>query len=343
MKAVLFNKPGGPEKLTHGDLPEPIAGAGEITIRVAACALNHLDLWVLSGLPAYKISLPHVLGSDVAGLVEETGPGVTGFHRGDAVVMDPLISCGKCEWCGKGMDNRSADRSVLGAGPFWGGYGEVVKAPARNAVKIPPNLSMEEAAAIPVTGLTSWHMLVSQANVQPDQTVLVLGAGSGIGTASISIAKSRGARVIATASSQVKRDKAMALGAEAVFNHSEPHLSAKVREFTGHRGVDVVVEHVGPASFKESLMSLATGGTLVTCGATTGPEAAVELRYIFSKELTIKGAYIGTSAEFRDLVAEFAAGRLKSTIDSVFPVSDARKALEHLVSRESFGKIILRH
>ena len=343
MKAVLFHKSGGPEQLTYEEKPDPIAGPGEITIRVACCALNHLDLWVLQGSPAYKISFPHVLGADVSGLVEDIGDGVTEFSKGEAVVIDPLVSCGKCEWCGRGMDNRCVVRSLLGAGPFWGGYSEIVKVPARNVVKVPRNISMEEAAAIPVTFLTSWHMLVSQLNIQNGQTILVLGAGSGIGTASIAIAKSRGARVIATASRKDKQEKALALGADAVFNHTEPNLSGKVMEFTGKRGVDFVVEHIGPASFKESLMSLATGGTLVTCGATTGPETPVELRYIFSKELTIKGAYIGTSTEFRDLIAEFASGRIHATIDSVFPAMEARKALEHLVSRESFGKILLRH
>jgi len=343
MKAVFFHKSGGPEQLSYGELPDPVAGPGELTVRVAACALNHLDLWVLQGIPAYKITLPHVLGADVSGLVEDKGEGVDGFSRGDAVVIDPVISCGKCEWCGRGMDNRCENRHVFGAGPYWGGYGELVRVPARNVVKIPGNLSMEEAAAIPVTFLTAWHMLVTETKIQERQTVLVMGAGSGIGAAAIAIAKSRGARVIATASRKDKQDKALALGAEAVFNHTEPCLSAKVREYTGGRGVDVVVEHVGPASFTESLMSLATGGTMVTCGATTGPEATVDLRHIFSKELTIKGAYLGTSSEFRDLISDFAEGRLHATIDSVFPASDARKALEHMVSRKSFGKIILKH
>jgi len=343
MKALLFNNPGGPEQVVTGELADPIAGAGEITVRVAACGLNHLDLWVLSGLPAYKITLPHVLGSDVAGLVEETGEGVAGFRKGEPVVLDPLVSCGNCEWCGQGLDNRCGARTILGAGPYWGGFGEVVRVPARNVVKLPPRLSLEEASAIPVSFLTSWHMLVSQAKLRQGQTVLVLGAGSGIGTASISIAKSIGARIIATASKAEKREKARALGAEAVLDHTAPHLSAKVRELTGGRGVDLVVEHIGPATFKESILSLATGGTLVTCGATTGPETPLELRYIFSKELTIKGAYLGTSAEFRDLIAEFAAGRLHATIDSVFPVSEAGKALGYLVSRGPFGKIILKH
>jgi NADPH:quinone reductase-like Zn-dependent oxidoreductase len=343
MKAVVFDKEGGPENLYMGDFPAPTPGPGEITIRVAACSINHLDFWVLKRIPAYKTTMPHAMGADVAGLVEDVGEGVTDYRKGDAVVVDPVVSCGNCEWCGKGLDNRCESRHILGAGPLWGGYAEVVKVPARNAVNIPKTISMEEAAAIPVTFLTSWHMLVNQAGVNPEKTVLVLGAGSGIGVASISIARMAGARVIATASSEDKRQKAKALGAESVLDHTEPHLAARIRELTGGRGVDIVVEHIGPVTFKESIMSLAPGGTLVTCGATTGPEAAVELRYLFSKELTVKGAYLGTLAEFNDLMDAFGRKLLRPVIDSVFPVGEAARALAHLESRKSFGKIILKH
>jgi len=343
MKAIVFHKPGGPEQLKSAEYPTPQPGAGEITVRVRACSLNHLDLWVLSGLPAYKISLPHALGCDIAGEVEEIGEGVAGLKKGERVVLYPVESCGKCEWCQAGQENRCVERTVIGAGPRWGGYAEVVRALASSAVKIPENLSFEEAASIPVASLTAWHMLVTLAGLREGQSVLVLGAGGGVGAAALTIARAMKARVFATASREDKRQKAKALGAEAVLDHSVPHLAKQVNDLTGGRGVDVVMENIGPAVFKEAVQSLATGGTLVTCGATSGPEATLQLRYLFSRELTIKGAYIGSSSEFRQVVDAYGSGLLKPVIDSKYPVAEAAKGLARMISRESFGKILLVH
>ncbi len=343
MKAVVFHKPGGPEQLKTAEFPVPQPGPGEITVRVRACALNHLDLWVLSGLPAYKINLPHALGCDIAGEVDELGEGVTGLKKGDRVVLYPVEACGKCEWCKAGQENRCAERTVIGAGPRWGGYSGVVRVPAGNAVAIPAALSFEDAASIPVSSLTAWHMLVTLAGLREGQTVMVMGVGGGVGAAALAIARAMKARVFATASRGDKREKAKTLGADAVLDHSEPHLAKRVRDLTGGRGVDVVVENIGPAVFQETIRSLAAGGTLVTCGATSGPEAPLELRYLFSRELTIRGAYIGPFSEFQQVVGAYGTGMLKPVIDSKFPAGDAAKALGRMLSRESFGKILLVH
>ncbi len=341
MKAVFYNEHGGPEVLKYGELPEPVAGAKEVLVRVRACALNHLDIWIRQGIPGQKIPMPHVPGSDVAGEVAKVGPGVTNVAVGDRVMLQPGISCGQCEKCLAGADNFCRQYTVLGQGVD-GGCAEFVKVPSVNCVKFPESVSFEEAAAFPLVSITAWHMLMTRAQLKTAETVLVLGAGSGVGSAAIQIAKDAGARVIATAGSDAKLAKARELGADEVINHSTQKISDEVKKITERRGVQVVFEHVGQATWVESIRSLEPGGRLVTCGATTGYEGTLDIRYLFTRQLSILGSYMGSKAELFPALELMLRGKLKPVIDTVMPLekcADAHRRIEH---REQFGKVVLR-
>jgi 2-desacetyl-2-hydroxyethyl bacteriochlorophyllide A dehydrogenase len=340
MKAVLFRAHGGPDKLSYEDLPTPTIGSEDVLVRVKACALNHLDLWVRQGNPAYPMPLPHVSGSDVAGVVEQAGNGVEGVVVGQRVFVSPGISCWKCEQCLAGRDNMCHSYSLLGAMTL-GGYAEYVKVPFRNVLPIPENLSFEQAAAFPLVSVTASHMLFALAGLQHGETVLIMGAGGGVGSMAVQMAKLTGARVIATVGSDDKIPKAVILGAEAVLNHAKEKVSERVKLLTEGRGVDVVIEHIGPEVWDSSLESLAKGGRLITCGATTGGDVKLNLRYVFSRQLTIKGSYMGTRAELVKAAELMGQGRLISVIDRTYPLKDARAAQEQMLSRKFFGKIVL--
>jgi NADPH:quinone reductase-like Zn-dependent oxidoreductase len=341
MKGIIFSEHGGPEVLRYAEVPEPEIGADEVLIRVRACALNHLDLWVRRGLPGITIPMPHVPGSDIAGEVARVGEKVSGVRPGERVVLSPGISCGQCVYCLRGDDNLCRQYTLFGY-KVDGGYAEYVASPAVNVIPMPANLSFEEGAAVPLVFLTAWHMLITRAQVKPDETVLVLGAGSGVGSAAIQIAKTVGARVIATAGSEAKLVKARELGADETFLHSIEHWSREVKQLTDRRGVDVVVEHVGDATWQESLASLAVGGRLVTCGATTGYDGKIDLRYLFSRHISILGSYMGSKAELFSVLDLVKRGLVKPVIDTVMPLKEAQEAHERLESREQFGKIVLR-
>lgn len=341
MKAVVFREPGGPEKLNLEECAAPNVGRGDALILVKACGLNHLDAWIIGGSPAYKVSYPMAPGTDVSGVVEAVGEGVTSVKPGDEVIPYPVISCGGCDECKGGHENRCPKRHVVGGGPRWGGYAEWITLPASILIKKPKSLDWTEAASIPVNWLTAWHMLVTLGNLQKGQTVLVMGAGSGVGAAAIGIASHIGARILTTASTPEKRQKGRDLGAEAAFDQTDPDYWKAVKDATHGKGVDVVFEHIGPAVWKGAVQSLAVGGTLVTCGATTGPEATLDLRYVFSKELTIKGAYTGTKRELEEVIGLFGQNKLKAVIDSTFPQAKAAEALTKLLDRKAFGKIVL--
>ncbi len=341
MKAVVFREPGGPEKLTLEEFDTPKPQRGEALILVKACSLNHLDAWIIGGSPAYKVSYPMAPGTDLAGIVEAVGEGVTNVKPGDEVIPYPIISCGICVECKSGNENRCQKRHVVGGGPKWGGYAEWITLPADILIRKPANVDWVQAASIPVNYVTAWRMLATHANLRQGQTVLVMGAGSGVGAAAIGIAKHLGARILTTASTEDKRNRGIALGAEAAFDQTDPEFWKKVKDATGGRGVDVVFEHIGPAVFKAAVQCLATGGTLVTCGATTGPEVSLDLRYVFSRELIVRGAYTGTRRELETVIGLFAEDRLKATIDSTFPHERAAEALQKLLDRKAFGKIVL--
>lgn len=341
MKASVFFEHGGPEKLLYREVPDPVVGFGEVRLQVRACALNHLDLWVLQGIPAYHTTLPHILGSDLSGVVEEVGKGVEGIRTGDPVFVAPGISCFRCDPCLSGQDNLCRQYRIVGAGTD-GGYAEKVVVPARNVLPLPEGLSFEEAAAFPLTFLTAWHMLIDRARLQPGETLLVLAGGSGVGSAAVQIAKVAGARVLATAGTEEKCKRVEALGADEAINDREEDVAAAVKRMTDGRGVDVVFEHVGPSTWERSIQSLVKGGRLVTCGATSGPKVELDLRYLFSRQLTVLGSIMGTRAELMKISRLLAQGRFRPVIDSVFPLSEARAAQKKMADRHLFGKIVLR-
>ncbi len=340
MKAAYFKQHGGPDQVEYGEVPDPQPNTGEVVVQVKACALNHVDLWVLKGGPAYPVQVPHVLGADVAGVVERLGSGVQNLKLGQRVVIAPGSSCAQCERCRSNQENRCDSFSILGA-KSWGGYAEKVKVLARNVMPIPDALSFETAAAFPLTFLTSWHMLITRAGLKAGEKVIVIGASSGIGSAAIQIAKLQGADVLATVTADEKMAAARNLGADAVVNSSKESIAHVARAWTQKRGVDVVFEHVGPATWDQSVGSLAPGGRLVTCGATTGPEVKMELRYIFSRELSILGARMGVRSELDELLKLVIAQKLKPVIAKTFPLAAARAALEYMDQRKHFGKVVL--
>ncbi|MBN4054658.1 zinc-binding dehydrogenase [Nitrospira defluvii] len=341
MKAVRFHQFGGPEVLVYEDAPQPNPGPGEVRVRVKVCALNHLDLWITGGIPAYHTELPHIPGCDISGIVECLGEGVPSIYLNKKIFISPGISCFRCRNCLSGRDHLCDTYQIVGAGPD-GGYAEFVKVSEANLMTIPEGVSFEAAAAFPLTFLTAWHMLVTRAGLQSGQDLLVLAGGSGVGSAAIQIGKLIGARVIATASQAKKLEYAQLMGADFVIDYTKDDFSKAVRKITEKRGVHVVFEHVGPDTFGKSLRSLAKGGKLVTCGATSGPTTELDLRYIFSRELEILGAKMGTRAELIHVAALIGEGKLKPVIDSVYPLSEARAAQEKMLQRDFFGKLILK-
>ncbi len=340
MKAVLFRKHGGPDILSYEDMPKPQICAKEVLVRVKACALNHLDICIRQGNPAYPIPLPHVSGSDIAGVVDEVGGQLEDITVGQRVFVSPGISCWKCEQCLAGRDNMCRPYGLVGA-MMHGGYAEYMKVPFRNVLSIPENLSFEQAAAFPLISVTASHMLFALAGLQYGETVLVMGAGSGVGSMAVQMAKLAGARVMTTVGADDKIPKAVILGADAVINHTQEKVAERAKLLTEGRGVDVVIEHIGSEVWDSCLESVAQGGRVITCGATTGGDVELNLRDVFSRQLTIKGSYMGTRAELVKASELMGQSRLISVIDRTYPLQQAGAAQEHLLSRKFFGKIVL--
>jgi len=338
MKAVRIHEFGGPEVLRYEDVPDPQPRKDQVLIRVKACAMNHLDIWVRKGLPG--VNLPHILGSDIAGEIVAIGEYVTGFKPGQRVMLAPMHFCNHCAKCVAGLQNECREFTVLGNGVD-GGNCELIGVPAVNVIPIPESLDFNQAASVPLVFLTAWHMLVGRAGIRLGQTVLVLGAGSGVGIAAIQIAKLFHARVITTAGDEAKLEKGRALGADYGINHYAQKISQEVRKITEKECVDIVVEHVGAATWDESMKSLKPGGTIVTCGATTGPNAGFDLRFVYSRQLNMLGSYMGTMGELYEVLAHVFAGRLKPVVDRTFSLRDARTAHEHMENSQMFGKIVL--
>jgi NADPH:quinone reductase-like Zn-dependent oxidoreductase len=338
MKAVRIHQFGGPEVLTYEEIPDPQLRKDQVLVRVKACSLNHLDLWVRGGLPGVK--LPHILGSDIAGQVVEVGEYVTGFHTGQRVLVAPMHFCGHCVKCVAGLQNQCREFTVIG-NAVDGGDCELYAAPAANVIPFPDSLDFNQAASVPLVFVTAWHMLVGLAGVRQGQTVLVLGASSGVGIAAIQIAKLFHCRVITTAGDEAKLEKGRALGADFGINHYKQKISEEVRRITNKEGVDIVVEHVGAATWDESMKCLKTAGTLVTCGATTGPSVGIDLRHLFARQLRILGSYMGTMGVLHEVLGHVFAGRLKPVVDRTFPLSDIRAAHEYLAKSKMFGKVIV--
>lgn len=340
MKAIAFSEHGGPDVLRYTEMPDPKLGPADVLVRVRACALNHLDLWVRNGLPGVQIPLPHIPGSDIAGEVAKVGEMVKGVKVGQRVALAPGLSCNLCEQCLAGNDNLCRRYTIFGY-LVDGGCAEYVRSPEVNVIPIPDHLEFNQAAAVPLVFLTAWHMLISRAKLRPGEEVLVLGAGSGIGSAAIQIAKLVGARVIATAGSDAKLKQAKELGADEVINHSKEDIAEEVRRLTNRRGVDVVFEHVGTATWEKSLASLAQAGRLVTCGATTGVDAKIDIRYLFTRQWSILGSYMGTRQELFQVMKLVGQGKLRAVVDRTLPLKEAAQAHALLEKRQQFGKIVL--
>jgi NADPH:quinone reductase-like Zn-dependent oxidoreductase len=338
MKAVIFYQHGGVEGLRYEDVREPVIAENEVLLRVKATALNHLDIWVRRGVPG--VNLPHISGSDVAGVVEKIGANVKRIQPGDRVVVNPSLSCGRCMYCQMGEDPLCVEFKILGEQTD-GGYAEFCKVPEINCLRIPEGFSFEEAAAAPLVFLTAWRMLVSRAKVRPGEDVLVLGAGGGVASAAIQIAKLCGARVIATASTDEKLTRAQQLGADLLINYKKTEFDKEIWKLTHKRGVDVVVENVGQATWKQSLKALARNGRLVTCGATTGPVGEVDIRLLFWKQLQILGSTMSNQREFNEVMQLIWARQLKPVVAKTFPLKDAAPAQQMLENRDVFGKLVL--
>jgi NADPH:quinone reductase-like Zn-dependent oxidoreductase len=325
MKAVRIHEDGGPEVLRYEDVPDPVAGAGEVLIRLRAASLNHLDLWVRKGLPS--VPKPRILGADGAGVVEAVGEGVEGFATGEAVVINP----------GLAHDSRI---TVLGEHTD-GTHAELISVPATNVYPIPEGIGFEEAAAFPLVFLTAYRMLVTKARVAEGEWVLVWGAGGGVGTAAFSISRALGARTIVTSSSAQKLERLRELGADAALDHTEADVPAEVKELTGG-GADVVIEHVGEATWQRSLASARPGGRIVVCGATSGPNPPAALHRVWWKELTIYGSTMGTQEDFEGAYELVRSRRARPIVDQVFPLAEAAAAHERLEDSAQFGKVVLR-
>lgn len=345
MNAVRFHEHGGPGVLRFEEAPDPVAAPGRAVVRVRACALNHLDLWERRGLDRLRLPLPHISGSDIAGEVVDAGPptevraGGAAVRRGERVMLQPGLRCGRCAACLDGRDNQCVEYDVLGLRSD-GGYAELVSVPIENLIPIPAHVDFITAAAFPLSFLTAWHMLLTRGGLRAGDVVLVLAGGSGVGQAAIQLARHFGARVFATAA-PAKAARTRALGAEHVFDHYVGDFSREIRALTGGRGADIVIEHVGEATWDRSVRALATGGRLVTCGATTGHAAGVDLRHLFARQLSLLGSYMGRFSELMSAVPLLFDGHITPVIDEVFPLARAADAQRRLEDKEQFGKIVL--
>ncbi|HXF95876.1 MAG TPA: zinc-binding dehydrogenase [Gemmatimonadales bacterium] len=344
MKACVLLATGGLDQLAVRDIPEPPPpGPGEVRVAIRAAALNHLDLWVLRGLPGVDYTFPHVMGADGAGVVDALGPDVTGVRAGDRVMINPGISDYTCEFCQKGEHSLCRNYRLLGE-HLPGTMAEYVVVPERNLGLVPPlepALSWAEAAAFSLVTLTAWRMVVTRARVQAGEWVLIWGIGGGVSLAALRIAKLQGARVIVTSSSDAKLDAARRYGADVTLNHRTQRVAQEVRAVTEKRGVDVVVENVGEATWEESLRCLARGGRLVTCGATTGPRVVTDVRRLFWNQYTILGSTMGNAAEYREIIRVLSGGQLRPPVDRVYPLERAREAFARLARGEQVGKLVL--
>jgi NADPH:quinone reductase-like Zn-dependent oxidoreductase len=341
MKALFFDQHGERDRLRYGDVPDPRVGPGEVRVAIRATALNHLDIWVRKGWPGLSLALPHIGGSDGAGEVVELGPGVTGVAIGDRVCIDPGISTRRDEWTRRGQDALSPGYQILGEHRP-GTFADYVVVPQENLLAIPAEMTFADAAAPLLTGVTAWHMFLTAGRLQAGESVLVVGAGGGVNSMAIQIAKLAGATVYALTSGTVKIQKALALGADhAIDYRADPEWSKAIFALTGRRGVDVVVDNVGQATLRQSLRALAPGGRLLTVGNTSGYTFEMDVRLMFVKQIRWIGSTMGSHQEFRDLMRLVFAGRLRPVIDRVLPLREGVEAVRLLEEGRQFGKLVL--
>lgn len=339
-EAMVIRKTGGPEVIERATIELPSPGPRHVLVRVRAVAINHLDLWTRKGLAHLTYDFPHRLGADIAGEVEALGPGATGCRVGDRVVLNPGLSCGTCERCLLGQDTICRAYRILGESAQ-GGYSRHVTVPDANVLPMPKRLSFTEAAAVPLCFLTAWQMVVRKANVRAGQTVLVHAAGSGVSSAAIQIAKRLGAHVVTTTSTPEKAARAKAIGADEVIDSTTQDFVAECKRITHKRGVDVVLDHIGGDVLARSVLATARGGRIVTCGATTGPMATIDVRHIFFRQIELMGSTMGSKGDLFEILREVEAGRLHPVVDRVLPLWDARAGHELLQARRVFGKVVL--
>lgn len=340
MRAVVFREHGGLDKLEYTYVEAPHPGPHEVLVKVRACALNHLDLWTLGGMPGVQIPLPHILGCDISGEIAGLGSKVRGIPTNRPVIVAPGLRCGKCHFCKEGWDSLCEHYKIMGF-QVPGGYAEYVKAPRENIIPVSRKFSYEEWAAVSLVFLTAWHMLVTRAGVKKREKVLIHAAGSGVGSAAIQIAKFLGAHVITTVGSEEKIRRAKALGADEVINYQAKDFAQEVKKITHGRGVDVVLEHIGPETFAKSVACLAKKGRLVTCGVTSGPTVSFDLRFLFARQLSVTGCYMGGLRELVEVVRLIRRRKLRPVVDKIFPLREAKEALQRMQDRAHFGKIIL--
>ena len=341
MKAVRFHEFGGPEKLRYEETPDPKIGPAEVLVKIRACALNHLDIWARGGTRSERIPLPHISGSDISGEITEVGDLVSGRSKGEKVLVAPGISCGVCDYCSNGWDSLCEFYKIIGY-ETQGGYAEYVAVPARNILPIPDKLSFDQASSVPLVFLTAWHMLVTRAHLVPGETVLVWAAGSGVGSAAVQVAKLLGAKVIATVGNDTKREKAQRLGADFVLNHQTQDIPSEIKRITNGRKANVIFDHIGHATWEKSMKSMAPAGRLVNCGVTSGGKAEIDIRYVFVKQFSLMGSFMGGRGELLKVLGFFEDGKLKPVVDSIFPLAEAAKAQVKMEKSEHFGKIVLK-
>ena len=337
MRAVLIEEHGGPEVLEVRKAPNPEIGPMDALIKVWACGVNHVDLYLRQGIIGANIPLPAVPGREVAGEIIEVGELVRDFDLGDRVTVIPRFPCGNCEPCRIGEEGM-----CLQAASIPGGYAELTTAPASSLIPLPPEVSYDQAASVALAYLTAWHMLITRAKVRSGEDVLVHAAGSGVGSGAIQIAKMAGARVIATASSDIKLERARQIGADETINYSKDDFKDAVMGLTEGRGVDIVVEHIGTDTWQGSIGCLAFNGRLVTSGAHTGVYGRINIQELFIKQLTIIGSYLGSRHELGQLLKMVAQGKIKPAIDSVYPLEGAKEAHQMMEERRQFGKLLIK-
>ncbi len=341
MRSWRITRHGPPSVLAIEEMPEPSPGPNEALLAIEAVGLNHLDLWVRGGVPGHRFPLPITPGCDIAGRIETAGAAVHGWAAGDAVLVSPGYGCGACPACRRGEDSLCRFYGILGETRD-GGCAERIVVPAGNLIPLPAHLTAEEGASIPLALLTAWRMVVTRAGLRSGETILIHAAGSGVGVMALQIAKMLGAEIYATAGSPEKAERAREMGAKEVILYRETDFLEEIRRLTEKRGVDVVIEHTGAETFERSVRALAKGGRLVTCGATSGPLATIDLRFLFFKSLSILGSTMGSPDELRTAMACVADGRIRPVVDSVFAMADLPAAHRYLEERRAFGKVVMR-
>ena len=343
MKATYITQHGGPEVLTYGDLPEPAIGPGEVLVRVHATALNHLDVFRRAGQRGTRGTLaePFILGCDISGEIAEVGQEVQGLKVNDRVFLNPGITCGRCRYCLSARDNMCRSYTMIGAAVN-GGYAQYVKAPQENIHRLSASIAWEEAAAIPLTFVTAWHMLMTLARLRPGESILIQAVGSGVGSAALQLSRLIGARTIVTASTDAKLERARELGAEETINYSNEDFADRVKDLTDGEGVDVVFDHIGADTWEKNFASLSRGGRYVNCGVTSGHLAQLHIGQMFTKQVQLYGSFMGTKAEMQEVANLVNQGKLHGVVDRVFPLQAAAEAHKAMEDRNLFGKLVLR-